>query len=84
MFLNKTFEFKVSMKTGKRQGRAAQPAGTRPGLCGTPEQIHAKMWPKFQRMDKAARDSEIAVARAAQTSWERKYKQFTPKKRGSR
>jgi hypothetical protein len=69
-FLNRFTQFKIDMKRGKKVSRGG--GGSR--LSGTPEQIHARMWPKIQAQKEAGLKSEIQAAQKVMRSWEEKHK----------
>ena len=57
------------MKSGKKFR-----SGGGPGLSGTPEEIHARMWPKIQKQKEEGIKSEIAAAERVVNIWEKKHK----------
>jgi hypothetical protein len=82
LFLKHLLELKASLRAGKKPGpsQTAKAGQASSGGGYTPEQLAAKMIPKFEKMDKDALDSEIAAADSVMKTWERKQreKQQTP------
>jgi hypothetical protein len=58
------------MKSGKK----VRSGGGGPGLSGTPEEIHARMWPKIQKQKEEGIKAEIEAAERVANMWERKHK----------
>jgi hypothetical protein len=58
------------MKSGKK----SRPRGSSQNMAGTPEEIHARMWPKIQKQKEEGIKSEIAAAERVVNIWEKKHK----------
>lgn len=69
MFMNRFVQFKIDMQKGGKKA----PRGT-PITSGTPEEIHARMWPKIQKQKEEGLRAEIAAAERVQKAWEEKQK----------
>ena len=67
-FMNDFVKFKIDLKKGKKMSRAGAGGGST--ISGTPEQIHAKMWPKIQAEKEAGLQSEIKAAEDARKTWD--------------
>ena len=57
------------MKSGKKFRR-----GSGLNMAGTPEEIHARMWPKIQKQREEGIKSEIEAAERVVNIWEKKHK----------
>ena len=68
-FMNDFVKFKIDLKKGKKMSRAGAGGGST--ISGTPEQIHARMWPKIQKQKEDGLKSEIRAAEEAKKTWEK-------------
>ncbi len=57
----------MDAKSGKRARSG------RPMIAGTPEEIHARMWPKFQKQKEEGIEAEIKAAERVMKIWEKEH-----------
>jgi hypothetical protein len=69
MFMNRFVQFKIDMKKGGKKATRGTPIAS-----GTPEEIHARMWPKIQKQKQEGLRAEIAAAERVVKVWDEKQK----------
>lgn len=70
-FIHQFQKFKADMESGKK----FRPSSGL-NMSGTPEEIHARMWPKIQKQKEEGMNAEIAAAERVVNIWEKKHKRI--------